>query len=139
VVNQAGFSKVQVLNAVTIGTIVTTALTPVAGTLADCVGRKPLYLGGAVAIMAFAFPYFAMLDSGLFSANVRDTGVTVGCQMGAALAGSTAPLVATWMLDAFNNSSTPIAISIIACGIISLACIALLGETKGTELKAGRS
>ena len=164
-VNQAGFTKVQALNAVTIGTLVTTGLIPIAGLLADRIGRKPLYIGGTLAIMAFAFPYFALvgsrsvaglvaatviglgvfwapvtavlgtLYSELFSTNVRYTGVTVGYQMGAALAGGTAPFVATWMLAAFDNSSTPIALYIVGCGIVSLGCIAVLGETRGTALK----
>ncbi|MDQ7826224.1 MAG: MFS transporter [Candidatus Eremiobacteraeota bacterium] len=166
-VNQCGFSKMQALNAVTIGTIVSTALIPIGGVLADRLGRKPLYIAGSVGILAFAFPYFAMVNAGsvpllvgatvialgilwspvtavlgtlyseLFATNVRYTGVTIGYQLGAALAGGTAPFVATWMLGAYHNSSMPISLYLVACCAISLACIATLRETKGSELNAG--
>jgi len=166
-VNQAGFSKVQALNAVTIGTVVSTALIPLAGAFADRIGRKPLYIGGSIGIMAFAFPYFTMVGQGseaflvaatvlglgvlwppitavlgtlyseLFATNVRYTGVTIGYQMGAALAGGTAPFLATWMLARYNNASAPVSLYLVACCAISLACITVLKETKGTELRRG--
>jgi metabolite-proton symporter len=168
-VNQAGFSKIQALNAVTIGTLVSTALIPVSGALADRVGRKPLYIAGSIGIALFAFPYFAMvgqrsapllvaatvvglgilwapvtavlgtLYSELFATNVRYTGVTIGYQVGAALAGGTAPLLATWMLGRYDNSPTPVSLYVVACAAISIACVAALRETRGSDLRAGTS
>jgi metabolite-proton symporter len=164
-VNQAGFSKVQALNAVTIGTIVSTALIPVAGSLADRVGRKPLYIAGSIGIALFAFPYFGMvgqhsmpllvtatviglgvlwapvtavlgtLYSELFATNVRYTGVTIGYQVGAALAGGSAPFLATWMLGRYDNSPVPVALYVIACAAVSVACVSRLSETRGTRLR----
>ncbi len=168
-VNQGGFSKVAALNAVTVGTLVTTFFIPLSGRLADRVGRRPLYIAGTLAIAAFAFPYFHLLSLGstallvaatgiglglfwapvtavlgtlyseLFATNVRYTGVTIGYQIGAALAGGTAPFIATWLLARYDNSSTPVSLYLIACCAISLTCIVVLRETKGMELAASGS
>ncbi|MED2973221.1 MFS transporter [Fictibacillus sp. B-59209] len=158
-----GFKNTAVLNAVTIATLVTTIAIPFMGALSDKVGRKPLYIGGTVAIMLFAFPYFYLLQLGstlwltiatiiglgllwapvtavlgtmfseIFSTNVRYTGVTLGYQLGAALAGGTAPLIATTLLNIYNNSWVPVAIYIIFTGIISLIAIFSVRETKNVD------
>lgn len=52
------FSRTQVLNAVTIATVVTTLLIPLMGALSDKIGRKTVYVGGVLMMMAYAFPYF---------------------------------------------------------------------------------
>ena len=136
-----------------IATIVTTILIPIMGSLSDRVGRKKMYIAGTVAMMAFAFPYFWMIHQGsvallviatviglgiiwapitavlgtmfseIFDAKVRYTGVTLGYQVGAAVAGGTAPLVATALLSAFENSYVPVALYIMFTAAISLVAI----------------
>ena len=162
--NQVGFDKVTALNAVTVGTLVSTAAIPAMGALADRVGRKPLYVAGTVALVAFAFPYFWLLQlksafwltaatviglgllwapvtavlgtlySEIFATEVRYTGVTLGYQIGAAAAGGTAPLVATALLRAYGNSFVPVALYVMATGLLSLGCILFTRETKGRDL-----
>jgi metabolite-proton symporter len=146
--------KVEALGAVTVGAVVTTLTIPLLGKLADRVGRRKLYVAGTLAIMAFAVPYFALTSSGspllvtlattvalgfawapitavlgtifteIFSTEVRYTGVTLGYQIGAALAGGTAPLVATALLQAFDGSWWPVAGYIMLTGAVSLVAIA---------------
>ncbi|MGK0699601.1 MFS transporter [Priestia flexa] len=154
------FEQSAALNAVTIATLVTTILIPIMGRWSDSIGRKPLYIAGTVAMILYAFPYFYLLSQGsvllltvatiiglgliwspitavlgtmfseIFSTNVRYTGVTVGYQLGAALAGGTAPLVATALLSAYNNSFVPVALYIIVTAIISLVTVLFVKEKK---------
>ncbi|MFJ5771718.1 MFS transporter [Psychrobacillus sp. NPDC093180] len=148
-----GFSRTAVLNSVMIATIVTTILIPIMGSLSDKIGRKKLYVTGTIGMIVFAFPYFWMLHqqsvallviatiiglgiiwspitavlgtmfSEIFDAKVRYTGITLGYQIGAAVAGGTAPLVAASLLLKFNDSYIPVACYIIFTAVISLLAI----------------
>lgn len=160
-----GFTATPVLNAVTIGTIITTIAIPFMGSLSDKIGRKPLFIGGTIAIILYAFPYFYILSlestlwltiatiiglgilwapvtavlgtlfSEIFPTNVRYTGVTVGYQIGAALAGGTAPLIATALMNGFNNSWVPVALYMMFIGLISLIAIFSAKETRDLDLE----
>lgn len=111
----------------------------------------------------FAFPYFWLLQQGsialliiatiiglgiiwapitavlgtmfseIFDAKVRYTGVTLGYQIGAALAGGTAPLVATFLLATFDNSYVPVALYIILTAVISLLSIWAVKDLSGRQ------
>jgi metabolite-proton symporter len=148
-----GFSRSSTLAAVMIATVVTTILIPIMGSLSDKVGRKKLYITGSIGMIVYAFPYFWLIHQGsvamliiatviglgiiwapitavlgtmfseIFDAKVRYTGVTLGYQIGAAVAGGTAPLVATALLAKFDNSYVPVAIYIIFTALISLVAI----------------
>lgn len=150
-----------VLNSITISTLVCVLLIPVMGRLADRVGRRPLYLWGTVAMILYTFPYFMLVNTGsnallilanviglgiiwtpitavlgtlyseIFSTKVRYTGVTLGYQLGAALAGGTAPLIATALLSRYDNSYVPVAIYLMLASSLSLLAILLTKETKG--------
>ncbi|MGB3259314.1 MFS transporter, partial [Paenisporosarcina sp.] len=148
-----GFTRTSTLTAVMIATVVTTILIPIMGNLSDKVGRKKLYVAGTVGMALFAFPYFWMIQQGsvalliiatviglgiiwapitavlgtmfseIFDAKVRYTGISLGYQIGAALAGGTAPLVATALLARFDNSYVPVALYIVFTALISLVAI----------------
>lgn len=160
------FSRTAVLNSVMIATIITTILIPIMGSLSDKVGRKPLYIYGTVGMILYAFPYFWLLKQGsvtllviatiiglgiiwapitavlgtmfseIFSAEVRYTGISLGYQIGAAVAGGTAPLVATALLAKFDNSYVPVALYIIFTAIISLLAIWAVKDRQGQALDA---
>lgn len=159
-----GHSNNEVLMAVMIATIFTTVLIPIMGRLSDKVGRKPLYVYGTIAMILYAFPYFWMLHQGsngmlflativglgiiwspitavlgtmfseIFSAEVRYTGISLGYQIGAALAGGTAPLIATALLIKFNHSYVPVALYIIFTAIVSLIAIWSVRDRKDQHL-----
>ncbi|MDS9470752.1 MFS transporter [Sporosarcina pasteurii] len=161
-----GFSNRAVLNSVMVATIITTLLIPLMGKLSDRVGRKPLYVYGTIIMALYAFPYFWLLKQGsvillgiatviglgiiwapitavlgtmfseIFSAEVRYTGISLGYQIGAAVAGGTAPLVATALLAKFNNSYVPVAMYIIFTAIVSLIAIWAVKDRRGQELDA---
>ncbi|MCP1493427.1 metabolite-proton symporter [Peribacillus frigoritolerans] len=159
-----GFSRTATLTAVMIATIITTILIPIMGKLSDKIGRKKLFIGGTIGMALFAFPYFWLLQqksvlllivatviglgviwapitavlgtmfSEIFDAKIRYTGITLGYQIGAALAGGTAPLVATALLNRFNNSYVPVAIYIIFASVLSLAAIWAVKDRSNQKL-----
>lgn len=159
-----GFSRTATLTAVMIATIITTILIPIMGNLSDTIGRKKLFIGGTIGMALFAFPYFWLLQqksvlllivatviglgviwapitavlgtmfSEIFDAKIRYTGITLGYQIGAALAGGTAPLVATALLDRFNNSYVPVALYIIFASVLSLAAIWAVKDRSNQKL-----
>lgn len=157
------FDRITVLNAVTIATLITTLMIPVMGRLSDTIGRKKMFVGGALLMALFTFPYFMLLEqrttttlliatviglglvwapitavlgtlfSEIFSTRVRYTGITLGYQVGAALAGGTAPLVATWLLKSYNGSWVPVAWYIVGTVVISLVAISFAKTVADNE------
>lgn len=157
------FDNTSALNAVTVGAIVATVCIPIAGRLSDTFGRQRVYLVGAVLLALFIAPYFLMLGTGstlmlvlatviglgvlwapvtatigtlcseIFSTRVRYTGVTLGYQIGAAAAGGTAPLIATWLLSRFDNSWVPIAGYLVLTAVVSIVAVALAGRASNAE------
>lgn len=139
--------------------VLTTIMIPIMGSLSDKVGRKKMFLIGAVAMLIYAFPYFIIVNThepvlvilatfiGLvvvwppitailgtmfsesFSKEVRYTGVTLGYQIGAAVAGGSAPLIAEFLMNQFNGSSIPVSLYIVLTAVVSLiAVLAMRGE-----------
>jgi MFS family permease len=152
----AGFGRATALNALALAAFLATASIPLMGMLADRWGARRLFIAGTVALMLFAFPYFWLISlgsalwlnvattvamavcwapitavlgtlyAGMFSTEVRYTGVSLGYQLGAALAGGTAPLVATFLLERFAHSWLPVAAYLVAAGALSLVTIATI-------------
>jgi hypothetical protein len=113
-----------------------------------------MYGIGIVLTAAFAFPYFALLDTkvgGLvlvaivvslifhdmqygpqaaliaevFGTNVRYSGAGLGYQLASVIAGGPAPLIAAWILNA-TGSSIGISWYIVACCVVSLLALLLM-------------
>ncbi|MET4638074.1 MFS transporter [Mycetocola sp. 2940] len=152
----------QLLLALLIAHIVHFLVIPQVGRLSDKVGRKPVYLAGAIlgATWAFfAFPLFdtlnpvlivaaitiglcfhALMYAGqpaimaeMFPTRMRYSGVSLGYQVTSIIAGSLAPIIATALLKQFE-SWVPVAIYLlIACAITAVAVITLR-ETRGASL-----
>lgn len=168
-VNNLGYQKVSALNAVMIGALVASLMIPVMGWLSDRIGRKRVYIGGILAIALFIVPYFMLLDtrtqwgitvatvigfgvlwapvtavlgtlsSEIFSTRVRYTGITLGYQLGAALAGGTAPLIATWLLSEYKGDWLSVALYMLATVAISLVAILSVGKRRQDDEIQGRS
>ncbi|HRL34305.1 MAG TPA: MFS transporter, partial [Neisseria sp.] len=75
---ELGFSRTQALNAVTVATVVTTLLIPLMGALSDRIGRKTVYIAGVLMMMAYAFPYFWLLQTRSFSMLILATVIGLG-------------------------------------------------------------
>ena len=59
----SGVSRDFLLTAVLVATILSGVTTPLAGHISDLIGRKRMYLIGAVGVGVFAFIYFAMMNT----------------------------------------------------------------------------
>jgi metabolite-proton symporter len=154
VVQRHHYSKTFVLTAVLVGATVELATIPYFSHLSDSIGRKRVYLAGAVIAGLFAFPYFAVLTYGgpalifiavvlsmivhsmmygpqaaligeSFPTHLRYGGAGLGYQFASVFAGGPAPLLATWLL---HETGTPYSISVyivVAAVITVVCCLAL--------------
>ncbi|MFT4012163.1 MAG: MFS transporter [Paracoccus sp. (in: a-proteobacteria)] len=158
------YDRTTILNIVTVAAVICTIMIPLTGRLSDDWGRRRTFILGAVLVGAVTVPFFVLLNVGqvwaaflavtlafgicwpwttstigtmtseIFDARVRYTGVTLGYQIGACLAGGTMPLLAVWMLRHFNGQWWPIATYIIAIAV--LAIIAVLASPMVTRIEA---
>jgi metabolite-proton symporter len=133
--------------------------------LSDRLGRRPVYLAGALSLGLFAFPFFWLVDSGvpvliwlalavalttvaamygpqaaffseLFGTNVRYSGASLGSQLAAPLAGGLAPLIATALLGWSGGQPWPIALYLIGMVPITFCSVFLALETANTDLSS---
>ncbi|MBV6498611.1 MAG: Inner membrane metabolite transport protein YhjE [Prosthecobacter sp.] len=160
---QLGMSKGSLLNAVLLGSAVQLVAIPWFGALSDKHGRRPVYLGGALFLTAFAFPFFWLLEtrqeslvimavviglvghaamygpqaaffSELFGTRVRYSGASLGYQLASPLAGGLAPLIATWLLNQSDGKPWPVAVYLIFMAAITLVSVWLVEETSRKKL-----
>jgi MFS family permease len=159
-----GFARNEALNAVLIAAVVAIPVMLAVGSISDRVGRKKMFIAGAILVMIYIVPYFWLINQKSFlllavavtvgfgviwsmygavlgtffaesySADVRYTGVSLGYQIGAALVGGPAPLIATALLAGFNQSYLPVGLFVIACGIVSLVAVSLSKDRSGQPL-----
>ncbi|GHD32609.1 MFS transporter [Streptomyces galbus] len=158
----ADMSKQTALNAVLIASAVHFAVIPAWGALSDRVGRRPVYLFGAAGIGLWMFPFFRLVDtasfgnlvlavtvglvlhgamyapqaaffSEMFGTRMRYSGASMGAQFASVAAGAPAPLIATALLSDYD-SSTPIALYVIAAALLTLLAVGVAKETRHRDL-----
>jgi MFS transporter, MHS family, shikimate and dehydroshikimate transport protein len=157
--DELGLGKSTMLTGVIIAAAIGLFTVPLWGGLSDRVGRKPLYLAGAVVTTLWAFPLFGLIDTQtpvliwlsivvgvnlghdlmygpqaayfaeLFGTRVRYSGASLGYQLASVFAGGFAPLIATALLAAGGGSPTLVALYMMGMGLISVVATLVATET----------
>jgi len=125
--------------------------------LSDRIGRRGLYMAGALCLGIWGFPLFWLVNTGsaiaiwialvvgqvflsmmygpqaafyseLFTARLRYSGASLGYQIGALFGGGLATIIAAALYDATRNSIS-ISIYILIMGLVSFISVFLLTET----------
>jgi metabolite-proton symporter len=144
------------LAAVLCASLVSFFTIPIFGHLSDRMGRRRIYLFGAIVTGIFGFAYFGMLSSGsaawifvavvlslmphdmmygpqaamiaeAFTPRLRYSGASLGYQLASIIAGGPAPLIAA-ALFAHYKTGYAIAFYILACAICSVVATLMLPD-----------
>ncbi|MFB7714292.1 MFS transporter [Streptomyces sp. NPDC056105] len=151
------------LSGIAVAAAVKLVTVPAFGALSDRVGRRPVSIGGALVLLASAWPFFALVDGGqtwtvwaallvtlgigqsailgsqpaffaeLFDTDVRFSAVGVANNIGTVLTGGLAPVLATTLLIWFDHSVTGVVVFIALMSAVTVVTVALAKETRHTE------
>ena len=163
-----GEDKGPILQALLIGSAVHFVWIPIVGAVSDRIGRRPLYLAGAVGVAVWTFPFFNLIKEGgvgnltlavvvglmlhglmyspqaaffseLFGTSVRYTGASVGYQLASIFAGALAPIIAVKLLGSVETSNTTaVALYVCAASVVTVVAVLLAKETRATSLRHDR-
>ena len=135
--------------------------------LSDKVGRRPVYMGGALFSALFAFPFFMLVNTQsqpliylglilgiavgvgamfgpqaayfaeLFGARLRYSGFAFAREMGSILAGGPAPFVAAALLIWAGNQPWAVAVYMMALALLTALAVYWGPETYRSDIHAG--
>jgi MFS family permease len=156
-----GFDRQFLFNCVLVACVLSLFANPFFGWASDKIGRKRMYVIGAATMLAFAFPYFWMLDSKIpalvilaivisipihdmqwaplaafttesFPPSVRYSGSSIGYHLASLTSGGPAPLVCAYLLHTYGTS-TALSIYIAVIAVISLVSAMILKDRSKTD------
>ena len=136
---------------------------PLSGHISDLIGRKKMYMIGAVTVGVFGFVYFGLMNTGSlvlafvaiflslvphdmmygpqaaliaesFTGRLRYSGASLGYQLASVIAGGPAPFIATWLFTTYK-SGYAIAAYILACAVITLIATAMMTDYTGKDIE----
>jgi MHS family shikimate/dehydroshikimate transporter-like MFS transporter len=155
-----GMDRQAILNGVLIAAAIETFTIPAFGALSDRVGRRPVYIFGAVFSALMSFPLFMLLGtknpqlgwiaivlglavghaamygpqasflSELFGTKVRYSGVSLGYNLASIFAGALSPLIATGLMAAYKPETWPISVYMIVLALITIVSVYFATETR---------
>jgi MFS family permease len=160
-------SRDLLLTALLVATGLSVVSIPLSGYISDRIGRKRMYLIGAVTMGIFGFVYFALLNTAIpaviflaiilsfiphdmmygpqaaliaecFSPRLRYSGSSLGFHLSSVIAGGPAPLIAT-ALFAATGSGYSIAIYILICAVVSVTATAFLPDYTNRDISQERT
>ena len=158
----SGMSRDFLLTALLVATGLSAVTIPLSGYISDRIGRKRMYLIGAVATGLFTFVYFAMMNTGVpgwiflavvlsfiphdmmygpqaaliaecFTPRLRYSGASLGYHLSSVLAGGPAPLIATALLAAYGSGYV-IALYVLFCAIVSITATSFLPDYTNQDI-----
>jgi len=163
-----GMDRNIVLTGIMVAAALELAAIPLFGWLSDLVGRRPVYLFGAITTAVLAYPLFWMMDSAspwlvtlalilalsvghaamyapqgaffseLFGARVRYSGASLGAQLSSVLAGGLSPIIATTFL-AYGYGRGALSLYLIGMAVITIIAVGAATETVRHDIEqAGR-
>lgn len=151
----AGIGRADALFGVFVAAVIAVLTYPLFGALSDRVGRKPVFVGGVIAMGAAVLPTFALINTGrpglflaalvlifgvamapaagvtgslfslVFDADVRYSAVSIGYTLSQVVGSAFAPTIAVALYSATGTSDS-IAAYLIAVSLISVLTAALL-------------
>ncbi|KWV52849.1 MFS transporter [Bradyrhizobium macuxiense] len=150
------------LTSLIVAGLVSMVTIPLAGHFSDIIGRKRMYLIGAVLTGIYGFIYFALLDTTVpvwmfiaivlsfvphdllygpqaaliaecFTPRLRYSGASIGYQLSSVISGGPAPLIATALLASFG-SGYAIAAYILFCAVVSIIATAMLPDYTNRDI-----
>lgn len=132
------------------------------GALSDRVGRRPMLIGITLCYIVLTYPLFTAMNFSptaavlsqivlglieaaylsvvfatyceLFPANVRTSGINLGFNIAAVVAGGSSPYIATWLIAHTGSATSPAWILVVASTISFLVSLGLK-ETAGKPMR----
>jgi metabolite-proton symporter len=164
VTQQLHMARDSIVTALMFSTALQFITVPLFGWLSDLVGRKPIYIGGALLSGIAVFPFFKMLQTGelfwvyvglflvssiaktmmtsaqspwlaeMFPPRVRYTGFALAREVTSPISGGIAPMIAVALLAAGNGSPHLVAWYVVALGVITAFSVFMGPETRGLDV-----
>ncbi len=162
--SQLGVDKQTMLNVVMATCVLAFPMHAFFGSLSDKVGRRPIYIFGALCAAAMAFPFFWLLESGsfglmvlgyilliniahnsinavqpaffteLFGPKVRYSGASIGAQLGAIVAGGFTPFIAKGLTALDHDDWSYVATYVVVAALVAAYAAWRAPETSRRDL-----
>jgi MFS family permease len=157
-VNTEGLARTPMLWVGVLANVVALVALPLCATLADRIGRKPVFIAGSLGCAVLMFAYLGAISAGsyplifavgilmfglvysatngiwpsfygeMFTARVRLSGMAIGTQLGFAIAGFS-PTIATALAGEDGTNWVPVAVFTAVLCLVNVAAVATARET----------